>query len=69
MPSFLKSTDKVIPKLRNKINHKLLINSLNPFIHGTLMIKRDSFYKLNGYMKILFMHKIINYFMMLSKVE
>ena len=47
--AFIKSTDKVIPKLRNKINHKLLINFLNPFIHGTLMIKRDSFYKLNGY--------------------
>ena len=24
--AFIKSTDKVIPKLRNKINHKLLIN-------------------------------------------
>lgn len=47
--AFIKNTDKVIPKLRNKINHKLLINFLNPFIHGTLMIKRDSFYKLNGY--------------------
>jgi len=47
--AYVKNTNNVTPKLRNKINHKLLINFLNPFIHGTLMIKRDSFYNLNGY--------------------
>jgi len=47
--AYVKNSNRIIPKYRNYISYKILINYLNPFIHGTLMIKNDSFIKLNRY--------------------
>ena len=47
--AYIKNSNRIIPKYRNYISYKILINYLNPFIHGTLMIKNDSFIKLNRY--------------------
>ena len=47
--AYVENSNRIIPKYRNYISYKILINYLNPFIHGTLMIKNDSFIKLNRY--------------------
>ena len=44
-----KISNKKIPRYRHRLNPKIAINYYNPFIHGTLMIKKSSFQNLGGY--------------------
>lgn len=44
-----KDNGKVTPKLKHLISYKLLIKYLNPFIHGTLMIKSQTLRNIGGY--------------------
>ena len=46
---------------------RLIINYKNPFIHGTLLIKKKRFQILETMMKDLYMHKITNYLQILLK--
>ena len=44
-----KDNGKITPKLKQLISYKLLIKYLNPFIHGTLMIKSQTLRNIGGY--------------------
>ena len=37
------------PRFLYKLPNKIALKIRNPFIHGTLMIKKDSFFSINGY--------------------
>lgn len=44
-----KDNGKITPKLKQLISYKILIKYLNPFIHGTLMIKSQTLRNIGGY--------------------
>ena len=44
-----KDNGNITPKLKQLISYKLLIKYLNPFIHGTLMIKSQILRNIGGY--------------------
>ena len=60
--SLVKQNNKKRPGISFYIPDKLLINRKNPFIHGTLIIKKMFFRKLDIMMNDSTMHKITNYF-------
>lgn len=45
----IKNTKKVIPNLSFYISPNLLINYKNPFVHGSLMIKKEKLLEVNNY--------------------
>lgn len=47
--AYIKGTNRITPKYSFYIPKKILINYKNPFIHGTLMIKKSVFIELNYY--------------------
>jgi len=47
--AIIKSSNRLIPKYRHLLPHRFSINFFNPFIHGTLVVKKLSFEKLGGY--------------------
>ena len=45
----LKKKGGITPNLKHYLPYKFMINYLNPFIHGTLLIKKQVLEKINGY--------------------
>ena len=54
------NTKKIIPGLSFYIPIKMIINIKNPFIHGTLLIKKSTLNKLGNYDERFFILKIID---------
>ena len=47
--AFIKDTDKLIPNLTYFLPKKFLIRFKNPFVHGTLLIKKSVLNKIGNY--------------------
>ena len=47
--AFIKNSKRTIPRYKNLISYKMLYKFTNPFIHGTFIIKKSTFYKVGGY--------------------
>ena len=45
----LKEGGDITPNLKHYLPYKFMVNYLNPFIHGTLLIKKQVLEKINGY--------------------
>ena len=47
--AFITSTGRIVPKFAHLLPHRFLLLFLNPFIHGTLLVRTDSLLSVGCY--------------------